>query len=497
MSSLNNPSTLRDTAVMEAPSEASIIPNTYPTVILGTPVSSSPSPPSENPLFEISSPTLPTNQLANPEIRIEDFNLFSDPFITQSPISNTYIFNQNKKRGSTIPLSNQNKQPRIQNNPTTPKEAILKARDLILLASTLTQSHDEQSKLLDLLEIFREYTEKGKLTTASNIITSQITHLDSATRKIETQAKALTKAPLPINTPTTKSTYAAITKEGEWNLVGKGKTSRPTPIDKKIEITQRRLILIKPEIKNITSFSPISIRNQINEASQKTGIKGPVIAAVTLSLNSNIIITTNAPFTSQLLLEKKTIWSNLIKFERIQKDQEWHKVIIHKIPIKEFSGTRGMDLILEEIKTFNPEFKPIGTPFWLTPSSKRAHQQEGAIVIAFATKSEAELAIRKRLYIAGISTRVEKFYESKPTTQCQKCQGFGHQDTHCKRNPSCGLYGGKHITAIHLCIVCNIRGKLCSRLITKCSNCQGNHTASSKSCEIFKSIQQKSYNINQ
>ncbi|EDN91104.1 hypothetical protein SS1G_00507 [Sclerotinia sclerotiorum 1980 UF-70] len=347
-----------------------------------------------------------------------------------------------------MPLSNQNKQPRIKNNPTTPKEAILKARDLIVLASTLSQSCDEQSKLLDLLEIFREYTEKGKLTTASNIITSQITHLESATRKIETQAKALTKAPLPINTPTTKSTYAAITKEGEWNLVGKGKTIRSSPIDKKIEITQRRLILIKPEITNITSFSPISIRNQINEAFQKTGIKGPVIAGVTLSLNRNIIITTNAPFTSQLLLEKKAIWSNLIKFERIQKDQEWHKVIIHKIPIKEFSGTRGMDLILEEIKTFNPEFKPIGTPFWLTPSSKRAHQREGAIVIAFATKSEAELAIRKRLYIAGTSTRVEKFYESKPTTQCQKCQGFGHQDTHCRRDPSCGLCGGKHITSL-------------------------------------------------
>ncbi|APA05397.1 predicted protein [Sclerotinia sclerotiorum 1980 UF-70] len=395
-----------------------------------------------------------------------------------------------------MPLSNQNKQPRIKNNPTTPKEAILKARDLIVLASTLSQSCDEQSKLLDLLEIFREYTEKGKLTTASNIITSQITHLESATRKIETQAKALTKAPLPINTPTTKSTYAAITKEGEWNLVGKGKTIRSSPIDKKIEITQRRLILIKPEITNITSFSPISIRNQINEAFQKTGIKGPVIAGVTLSLNRNIIITTNAPFTSQLLLEKKAIWSNLIKFERIQKDQEWHKVIIHKIPIKEFSGTRGMDLILEEIKTFNPEFKPIGTPFWLTPSSKRAHQREGAIVIAFATKSEAELAIRKRLYIAGTSTRVEKFYESKPTTQCQKCQGFGHQDTHCRRDPSCGLCGGKHITSVHLCVVCNIRGKFCQHLAAKCSNCQGKHTANSRTCEIYQAIQQKANNTN-
>ncbi|RAL66698.1 hypothetical protein DID88_006378 [Monilinia fructigena] len=175
--------------------------------------------------------------------------------------------------------------------------------------------------------------------------------------------------------------------------------------------------------------------------SKKIGIKGPVIAAATLSFNNNIIITTNDPFTSQFLLEKKAIWSNIIEFERIQKDQEWHKVIIHKVPIREFSGPKGMDLILDEIKTFNPDFKPIGTPFWLTPASKRAYQREGAIVVAFATKSEAELAIRKRLYIAGSSTRVEQFYETKPTTQCQKCQGFGHQDAYCRRNPSCGLCG--------------------------------------------------------
>jgi hypothetical protein len=52
--------------------------------------------------------------------------------------------------------------------------------------------------LLDLLEVFREFTEKGRVRTTSSILTSQVANLESATRQIEARAKALTKTPLPI-----------------------------------------------------------------------------------------------------------------------------------------------------------------------------------------------------------------------------------------------------------------------------------------------------------
>ncbi len=62
------------------------------------------------------------------------------------------------------------------------KLAILEARDLIVLASTLAELRNEQSRLLDLLKVFRKYTEKGLLYKASFIITSQIANLETATR---------------------------------------------------------------------------------------------------------------------------------------------------------------------------------------------------------------------------------------------------------------------------------------------------------------------------
>ncbi len=75
-----------------------------------------------------------------------------------------------------------------------------------------------------------------------------------------------------------------------------------------------------------------------------------------------------------------------------------------------------MQSIIDEIKTFNTGFTPIGTPYWLTTSSKRQNQRAGSVVVAFATEQEANKAIRQRLYVAGTSVRVEKLYSTSPTT---------------------------------------------------------------------------------
>ena len=53
-----------------------------------------------------------------------------------------------------------------------------------------------------------------------------------------------------------------------------------------------------------------------------------------------------------------------------------------------------MDLIKDEIRTFNKGLNPVGTPYWLTPANKRPHQLAGSVVVAFATLEEANKAIR-------------------------------------------------------------------------------------------------------
>ena len=94
---------------------------------------------------------------------------------------------------------------------------------------------------------------------------------------------------------------------------------------------------------------------------------------------------------------------------------------IHSIPTRDFDTLEGMQLVVDEITTFNYSFKPIGTPYWLTTQAKRKTQLAGSVAIAFAIEEEAKRAIRYRLYIGGISIRVEKLYSVAPSTQCGNC----------------------------------------------------------------------------
>jgi hypothetical protein len=48
-----------------------------------------------------------------------------------------------------------------------------------------------------------------------------------------------------------------------------------------------------------------------------------------------------------------------------------------------------MELVKNKIRTFNTNYYPIGTSYWLSTAENRAIKQAGAIIIAFGTEKEA------------------------------------------------------------------------------------------------------------
>jgi hypothetical protein len=80
---------------------------------------------------------------------------------------------------------------------------------------------------------------------------------------------------------------------------------------------------------------------------------------VFLSSKGNIIVNTTTKFNYDFLVQNEaTIKGVLPLITSIQKG-ELYKVIIHGLPIREFNTDEGMDLVLEEIKTFNKGLEPI------------------------------------------------------------------------------------------------------------------------------------------
>ena len=177
-----------------------------------------------------------------------DFNSITTSDPLQQPSVQIFRSNLNGKRpliDSTERNTTKRTHPSL--DPSI-SDLILQARSLIVKAAGLTKAHEEQTRLLDLIEVFREYTEKGKVITSSRIIASQVANLESTTRKIDLKAKELSKVKPTIaqitstganQQPTTTTSY----KPQEWQLVEKKekKKTQSSPIRKD---NTRRLILI-------------------------------------------------------------------------------------------------------------------------------------------------------------------------------------------------------------------------------------------------------------
>ena len=309
--------------------------------------------------------------------------------------------------GSTLrnPFSSQNRTPKA----TTVEEALEIARNLVIQAANLAENNPtQQTSLLDLVEVFRDYTETGRVSKKNSaILGDQISSLSNVSKELRDKVRRLDK-PIPAQpnqqgisqaaAPTQPTSYAAaatnaVNKEQQWTTI-----QRRTPQKKaQPSLKERQLVLVN--LGAPTAFDALRLRNAFNQAfTSKGGVRSPVVASVTLSSKGNKIVTTTPAFTAKYLLENQSIWKDLVAFKAAQPITSWFKVVIHKLPTN-----HGLEVIKEEIETFNKGLKVVGTPFWLTPESKRGQQSYGSACVAFATEDEALKAIRGKLYILANS----------------------------------------------------------------------------------------------
>ncbi len=96
-----------------------------------------------------------------------------------------------------------------------------------------------------------------------------------------------------------------------------------------------------------------------------------------------------------------------------------------------------------------------------------------------------EILKQKEILIAGTATKVVKYLEVSPTTQCTSCQKFGHIGDRCSTR-ACRFCAAAHLSKDHSCPTCIIIGKPCKHTTPLCINCKENHFANSKDCETLK-----------
>jgi len=409
-------------------------------------------------------------------------------FTPQMP-STTYTASTEDFLTTNFDFSPPAKRPTLPGGPQakTSRDLILQARDYLIQAAAVEKAQEEKTRILDLIEVFREYTEKKKINSVSNILANQVSDLERVARSLKTTAKP-TKQPTQPQAPTpptaSSKSFAEVaanaspTPPSQWQVVGKGKAAS------KENHREKRLVLVQ-SVKT-QDIDPLQLRNTLNEAFQKHSIKEPVVATVAKSrFGQNIVVTTTDRFNADFLLAHESVWQKIIPYSSATKDSAWFKVVAHGVPVRDFDTEGGMASLKDEVETFNKGLKVVGSPRWLTSHSARETKRMGSVVIAFATEKEAMQATRSRLYIAGSSVKTEKLLPFRADTQCSKCQRFGHPESKCRSTYKCRLCAENHPTDLHVCSTCSTRGKRCPHLVAKCCNCNDGHTADSKDCDVF------------
>jgi hypothetical protein len=337
------------------------------------------------------------------------------------------------------------------------EDKVLEARQCLVAAANLLRSKpNEQSRILELIEVMRNFTEKKELPKAASIISTQTNALEKAIRKLDETVAAITtthtvalektickwndaiisnsnslesqrisqaekQTSLSLVTSSNSSSqlsgqsqspsFAEVarkhlpkpksleTTSNSWSTVGKnGKvvTSTPKPI---------RLVL-EAEDKD-KKIKPIQLRETINETAKDLGFKGLFALSTTKSGTGNLIVQLSGREARNFAYQSMEALRKAIGFRKVLDDDSCYKVVIHGVSTEDFDVDNGLASIREEIETYNSGLKPTSDPIWLTSQTKRREVQGASVLVTFQTEEEAKRAIRHRLFIGGASLRAE------------------------------------------------------------------------------------------
>jgi hypothetical protein len=233
-------------------------------------------------------------------------------------------------------------------------------------------------------------------------------------------------------------------------------------------------------------------RDRLNEALKlKLNTQQPVIASITKTAYSqNIVLVATQHFTAQDLMNNTDVIQSTFAYERIQKDVQWFKTMVHGVAISDFDSATGMAELQKDIEMFNPRLRLATLPRWVTPRANRIGKMHGSVVLSFDNEEMHQWSLRGKLFVGGVPCHTRDFKETKPTDWCTNCQHYGHTTLICHKQARCGFCADDHPTMQHHCGICRA-SKGCEHVT--CVNCTGSHAANDKKCNEWQIVLRKQH----
>lgn len=388
---------------------------------------------------------------------------------------------------------------------------ILEARDLLVKAYSLTDKKDKKDAALDLIEVFRNFTEEGRIqmpvtqrpssplsrpATPEHQISSNIPAAPSYAQVLgkNTPAICVTQPKEPASgmkiltrqsTNIAESSGSSATPALSARIVTSvpndlNPNTRPTfTAHSDTNLAQNVITLVTKSGCTLPIYQPFSIRESFNKILGKKAI-----SRVHTSAKGNLVLTCWDSTPNELLLDQEK-WETIFADWPVQKAQKithWPKLVVYGVP----TGIPIQE-INQEIESFNDGIQTQGQPRWLTKSHNQALR--ATITFSVTTEDEKVQLLKNGVLIGGLLLRVANYQLSTQNTQCHKCLTYGHHQVGCTKQTVCAICLGGHMTSNHSCVTCKA-SQSCIHHALKCANCNSNtHLAFQQhECDYYKAL---------
>ena len=211
-------------------------------------------------------------------------------------------------------------------------------------------------------------------------------------------------------------------------------------------------------------------------------VLAPPFIRARVTVRGNIIFTTGTTQNNVIYDYYTTIISDALSYygqcEKVEIGRRFSQFLLHGVPTH-----LTIAEISHSITTNYPQLVQGQTPRWLTPADRREQKTNSTIVMTLTGNVKKNTIGRQNLIVCNRECQLDDYIPYGRTTQCRKCQAYGHPADLCRNDSCCAVCAGSHETRDHPCTLPTCKkGPTCTHPPIRCANCNSPHKASDLNC---------------
>ena len=208
----------------------------------------------------------------------------------------------------------------------------------------------------------------------------------------------------------------------------------------------------------------------------------PAFIRARVTLRGNIIFTTGNTQNNVVYEDYTTIIADALSYygkcTEVEIGKRFSQFLLHGVPTH-----LPLPEISQSLSTNYPQLIQGQTPRWLTPAERREHKTHSTVVMTLTGNIKKASIGRQHLIVCNRQCELDDYIAYGRSTQCRRCQAYGHPAALCRNNPRCAVCADPHETKEHPCTlpICK-KGPACTHPPIRCANCDAPHKASDPNC---------------